>query len=118
MKKRTIIILAVLVVLGAIGGIWYHHNYARIFYYGQVGKLERTENSPGNNPDVHYYLIKAYNDKGQGKTLEVGSVDGKYFVKGHYIKIGYSRSKNVVDYEEIPYSQVPKAAKEKLNHSN
>lgn len=39
---------------------------------------------------------------------------GKYFTKGHYIKIGYSRAKNVVNYEGIPYSEVPKNIQPKL----
>ncbi|ORN10568.1 hypothetical protein FAM21834_01079 [Lentilactobacillus parabuchneri] len=114
MKKRTIIILAVIVALGAIGGGWYHHNYSTIPYYGRVGNLERTEKSPKGNQDVHYYLIKAYNKDGQSKTLEVGAMAGKYFTKGHYIKIGYSRAKNVVNYEGIPYSEVPKNIQPKL----
>lgn len=115
MKRTSWIILGIIVIILVIGGGWYHHNYSPIYYYGQVGNLERKENSPGGNPDVYYYKIKAYNEQGDKKTLEVGSVDGHKFTKGHYIRIGYSRAKNVADYKGISYSQVPKEPKQKLS---
>ena len=27
MKKNSMIVLVVIVVLGVLGGVWYHHNY-------------------------------------------------------------------------------------------
>lgn len=45
----------------------------------------------------------------------VGSTGGHKFVKGHYIKVGWSNAKDVVDFARVSYNQIPKAAQEKID---
>lgn len=116
MKKRSITILSVIVVIGVLGGMWYHHMYGKTYYYGQVdGKIIRTEKAPAGYPNVYYYKVDGWNKDGKHQRMEVGSTGGHKFVKGHYIKVGWSNAKDVVDFARVSYNQIPKAAQEKID---
>ncbi|EHO49146.1 YxeA family protein [Lentilactobacillus kisonensis] len=114
MKKGTMITLLVIVVLAAAGGTWYHHAYGKTWYYGQVGSMERYEKQPDGNPTTYYYLINGWNKDGQHKRMEVGSVGGHRFVKGRYIKVGWSRAQKVATYEQVQRNEIPKKALQHL----
>ncbi|MFD1125578.1 YxeA family protein [Lentilactobacillus raoultii] len=113
MKKGTLYTIIVLVVLAVVGGVWYHQNYGKTYYYGQVGNLARTEKESGG-PDAYYYKITGYNQNGQAKRMEVGSFQGHKFVKGRYIKIGWSKKHGVMSYEQTTWKKIPKKAQSKL----
>lgn len=115
MKKGTLYTLVIVVVLAIVGGVWYHINYGKTYYYGQVGDVARTEKEPKGYPTVYYYEITGYDKDGKAKKMEVGSFAGHKFVKGRYIKIGWSKAKKVVDYDQAKWKQIPKKAQEKLS---
>ncbi|GAD16519.1 YxeA family protein [Lentilactobacillus otakiensis] len=115
MKKGTVTFIAVIAIVIGIGSVWYNHNYGRAYYYGQVGKVERTEKQPDGYPDRYFYMIDGWNKDGQHKKMEVGSMSGHKFVEGHFIKIGWSRAKQVNSYEQVTHSQIPKKARDKID---
>lgn len=118
MKKNSMIVLVVIVVLGVLGGVWYHHNYGKTYYYGQVsGQIERTEKAPAGYHNRYYYKIDGWDKDGNHKQMEVGSIGGHKFVKNRFIKIGWSRAKKVTGYEQVTYNQIPKTAREKITNA-
>ncbi|KRM03952.1 hypothetical protein FD41_GL000991 [Lentilactobacillus farraginis DSM 18382 = JCM 14108] len=114
-KKGTLYVsLAVIIVLGVVGGVWYHVNYGKIYYYGRVGTMARSEKQAKGYPNAYYYRITGYDKAGRMKRLEVGSFGGHRFVQGRYIKVGWSKARKVVDYRQVMWHQIPQKAREKL----
>lgn len=115
MKKGLIAGIAVLVVLVGFVVFIQNVNINRLgaqHYYVQINQDgKRTESGPGQKYVNYEYVLKGFDSSGKEKELTFNA--GKELRKDAYLRI-YVKGDDVSSYQEVQATELPEAAKQKL----
>lgn len=105
----TIFVLAVLLIGGAAGSLFYLENHEAI-YYTKIDNANMQKNSDGE--DLPYeYTLESYDQNGRKKELTFKA--GKELRQGAYLRLEV-RALGVHRWEEVSYAELPQKVQEKL----
>ncbi|WP_054700625.1 YxeA family protein [Secundilactobacillus odoratitofui] len=120
MKRVWAWVAAIVIIIAIPVSIMYVMQYGGHQYYAQVGELTRTETMRQSNGKVmgkaYVYDMIGYDKSGAARKFTVKSMAGVKFVKGHYVKVLWSRAKGVKSYERVSWQSIPKPAQKAINH--
>lgn len=107
------ICLAIIVIGGIAGGLYYINNYEAV-YYSQVDNTQVSQLSSSDSEDLKYeYVLDCYNDNGKRKSLKFKT--HKILKDKAYLSLEV-RSLGVHKWAEVQFDELPKKVQEKLKN--
>ena len=107
MAKRVVTIGLVVLVIGAVAGVFYLTNTDNAStWFVRVDDAVAQEKADGSD-EVWEYTLDAYDERGRHRQLTFTA--SKRLRDGAYLKLGYLPVREVVSWEEVQPEQVPEA---------
>lgn len=116
--KKVLIVLVALLGIGFIGlKVADYFIMGGEQYYVKIttdGQREDVKADAGENVTQYKYSLPGYDKDGNEKQMDFNAFKDRPLRKNAYLKITWNKNKGVTSYEEVKESELPTAAKEKL----